>query len=54
VQFTPLYHGIELLRPLTTGAVVGIGLLGHALYFVGLAAIGFSVTARRLERLLLK
>jgi lipooligosaccharide transport system permease protein len=54
VQFTPLYHGIELLRPLTTGAGVGIGLLGHALYFVGLAAIGFSVTARRLERLLLK
>ena len=54
VQLTPLYHGIELVRPLTTGAGVGIGLLGHALYFVGLAAIGFSVTARRLERLLLK
>jgi lipooligosaccharide transport system permease protein len=54
VQFTPLYHGIELVRPLTTGAGVGIGLFGHALYFVGLAAIGFSVTARRLERLLLK
>jgi lipooligosaccharide transport system permease protein len=54
VQFTPLYHGIELVRPLTTGAGVGIGLLGHAVYFVGLAAIGFSVTARRLERLLLR
>jgi lipooligosaccharide transport system permease protein len=54
VQFTPLYHGIELVRPLTTGAGVGIGLLGHALYFVGLAAIGFTVTARRLERLLLR
>jgi lipooligosaccharide transport system permease protein len=54
VQLTPLYHGIELVRPLTTGAGVGIGLLGHAVYFVGLAAIGFSVTARRLERLLLK
>ena len=54
VQLTPLYHGIELVRPLTTGAGVGIGLLGHALYFVGLAAIGFSVTARRLEKLLLK
>ena len=54
VQLTPLYHGIELVRPLTTGAGVGFGLLGHALYFVGLAALGFSVTARRLERLLLK
>jgi lipooligosaccharide transport system permease protein len=54
VQLTPLYHGIELVRPLTTGAGVGIGLFGHALYFVGLAAIGFFLTARRLERLLLK
>ena len=54
VQVTPLYHGVELVRPLTTGAGVGLGLLGHALYFVGLAAVGLAVTARRLERLLLK
>jgi lipooligosaccharide transport system permease protein len=54
VQLTPLFHGIELIRPLTTGAGVGIGLLGHALYFLGLAALGLSVTARRLEKLLLK
>ena len=54
VQFTPLYHGIELIRPLTTGAGVGFALLGHALYFVGLAALGLSVAARRLEKLLLK
>lgn len=54
VQVTPLYHGIELVRPLTTGAGVGLGLLGHALYFVVLAAVGLTVTARRLEGLLLK
>ena len=54
VQVTPLYHGIELVRPLTTGAGVGLGLIGHALYFVALAAAGLTVTARRLERLLLK
>jgi lipooligosaccharide transport system permease protein len=54
VQVTPLFHGIELIRPLTTGAGVGFALLGHALYFVGLAALGLSVTARRLEKLLLK
>jgi len=54
VQVTPLYHGIELIRPLTTGAGIGVGLIGHVLYFVVLAAIGLTVTARRLERLLLK
>ena len=54
VELTPLYHGIELIRPLTTGAGIGLGLLGHALYFVGLAALGLAVTALRLERLLLK
>ena len=54
VQVTPLYQGIELVRPLTTGAGVGLGLIGHALYFVVLAALGLAVTARRLERLLLK
>ena len=54
VRLTPLYHGIELVRPLTTGAGVGVGLLGHALYFVVMAVIGLAVTARRLEGLLLK
>ncbi len=54
VQVTPLYQGIELVRPLTTGAGVGLGLIGHAFYFVVLAALGLTVTARRLERLLLK
>jgi lipooligosaccharide transport system permease protein len=54
VQITPLYHGIELVRALTTGIGVGWGLLGHAAYFVAMAAIGVVVSARRLERLLLK
>jgi lipooligosaccharide transport system permease protein len=54
VECTPLYHGIELLRALTTGAGLGVGLVGHAAYFVGMAALGVGVSARRLERLLLK
>jgi lipooligosaccharide transport system permease protein len=54
VQCTPLYHGIELVRALTTGAGVGLGLLGHAAYFVVMAALGIGVSAQRLERLLLK
>jgi lipooligosaccharide transport system permease protein len=53
IQCTPLYHGIELLRSLTTGVGVGVGLLGHALYFVVMALIGVVASARRLERLLL-
>jgi len=54
VECTPLYHGIELLRALTTGAGVGVGLIGHAAYFVVMAAVGASISAHRLERLLLK
>jgi len=54
IQVTPLYHGIELIRPLTTGVGVAPALLGHALYFVALAAVGLAVTSRRLEKLLLK
>jgi lipooligosaccharide transport system permease protein len=54
VECTPLYHGIELLRALTTGTGVGVGQIGHAAYFVLLAAVGISISAQRLERLLLK
>jgi len=53
VQATPLFHGIELLRALTTGAGVGVGLLGHLLYFVVMALVGVAWSTRRLERLLL-
>jgi lipooligosaccharide transport system permease protein len=53
VECTPLYHGIEILRALSTGVGVGVGLLGHALYFVVMGLIGLVASARRLERLLL-
>jgi lipooligosaccharide transport system permease protein len=53
VECTPLYHGIELLRALSTGVGVGVGLLGHVLYFVVMAMIGVVASTRRLERLLL-
>ncbi|CCH28740.1 ABC transporter permease [Actinosynnema sp. NPDC047251] len=51
VQFTPLYHAVELTRSLTTG-FVGWGLLGHVGYFVVMATIGVLVASRRLGRLL--
>jgi lipooligosaccharide transport system permease protein len=49
VQVTPLYHGIELLRALTTGTV-GAGLLGHVAYLTAMSAIALSVATRRLDR----
>jgi lipooligosaccharide transport system permease protein len=49
VQVTPLYHGIELMRALTTGTV-GAGLLGHVAYLVAMSAISLAVAIRRLER----
>ena len=53
VECLPLQHGIQLLRGLNSG-VFSWGLLGHASYFVVMAAFGLVVTARRLERLLLR
>jgi len=53
VECLPLQHGIALLRGLNAGAI-DWSLAGHASYFVGMAAVGLVVTARRLDALLLK
>ena len=53
VECLPLYHAVELMRGLTTGAV-GWGLLGHLAYFVVMAAAGALLAARRLNALLLR
>ncbi|MTD13131.1 ABC transporter [Nakamurella sp. YIM 132087] len=53
VEVFPLYHGIELMRGLTLGEL-HVGLLWHALYFVGMALIGVVVVTRRLDKLLLR
>ncbi len=52
VQLTPLYHGVDLLRGLTTGAV-GAGQIVDVLYLVVMGLVGLAVVSRRLERLLL-
>jgi lipooligosaccharide transport system permease protein len=52
VECTPLFHAIELIRGLTTGAA-GLDLLGHAGYLAAMGLAGLAVTARRLEKLLL-
>jgi lipooligosaccharide transport system permease protein len=53
VQCFPLYHGIEMMRGLVLGDV-DWSLFGHAAYFLVMIVAGLSVTARRLERLLLR
>ena len=53
IECLPLNHGIELLRSLNAG-VFGWAVLGHAVYFLVMAAIGLIVTARRLDTLLLR
>ena len=53
VQLTPLYHGVDLLRSLTTG-VIGPSILVDLAYLVVLGAAALALAARRLERLLLK
>ena len=53
VQLTPLYHGVDLLRSLTTG-VVGPQIFVHVAYLTVMGLIGLVITARRLHLLLLK
>jgi len=53
VQLTPLFHGVALLRGLTTG-LVGPVLLVHVAYLVVMGALGVLLASRRLEHLLLK
>jgi lipooligosaccharide transport system permease protein len=53
VECLPLNQGIELLRGLNAG-VLGASMIGNAAYFVVMAAVGVAITARRLEKLLLR
>jgi lipooligosaccharide transport system permease protein len=52
VQALPLWHGIELVRGLTTG-LVGPAMLVHVLYFLVMIGIGLVFTTRRLRALFL-
>ncbi len=52
IQALPLWHGVELVRGLTTG-IVGPGMLWHVLYYVVMILIGLVFTTRRLRALFL-
>jgi len=53
VQALPLYHGITLVRGLSTG-MVGVAQLVDVVYLVAMGAIGMAIAARRIDGLLLK
>ena len=52
VQLSPLYHGVATMRGLNTGDL-SWSMLAHLGVLVALAVAGLTLTARRIERLLL-
>ena len=52
VEALPLWHGVELVRGLTTGQI-GVGLLWHVLYYLVMILVGLVFTTRRLRALFL-
>ena len=52
IQALPLWHGVELVRGLTTGQV-DPGLLWHVLYYAVMIVLGLVATTRRLKSLIL-
>jgi lipooligosaccharide transport system permease protein len=51
IEALPLYHGVALLRALTSGRV-HVDLVGHTIYFVAMGLAGLAIATRRLGRLL--
>ena len=52
IQALPLWHGVELIRGLTTGAI-GLDLVWHLLYYLVMIAVGMVFTTARLRKLFL-
>ncbi|PJI93984.1 ABC transporter permease [Luteimicrobium subarcticum] len=52
VMAFPLWHGVELVRGLTTGSLTS-GTWWHVTYFVVMVVVGVSLTTRRLRALFL-
>jgi lipooligosaccharide transport system permease protein len=52
VRCLPLYHGIELVRSLTTGTVGAFQLVNVA-YLVTMGLVGMFIASRRIDKLLL-
>jgi lipooligosaccharide transport system permease protein len=53
VQLLPLYHAVDMLRQLTTGAI-DASIVTHVVYLAAVAFAAFTVALGRLERTLVK
>jgi lipooligosaccharide transport system permease protein len=53
VRCLPLYHGIELVRTLTTGTLGAFQLVNVA-YLASMGLVGLAIASRRIDKLLLK
>ncbi len=53
VKALPLWHGVELIRGLTTGGMTG-ALWGHVAYYAVMIALGVTFTTRRLRTMFLE
>lgn len=53
VECFPLWHGVEMIRQLTTGVVTPMFAV-HVLYYVVLLAVGVVIVSRRLKSLFLR
>ena len=51
-RFSPLYHGVEIIRAVTLG-MFDWSLIGHVAFLVAMGMVGVTVAARRIEKLLL-
>lgn len=52
-RFSPLYHGVDLVRSLMLG-VFDWSLLGHVAFLIGMGLIGLTIASRRIGTLLLQ
>jgi lipooligosaccharide transport system permease protein len=52
IRALPLWHGVELVRGLTTG-VLGVDMVWHVLYYAVMVVVGMVFTTHRLRKLFL-
>lgn len=51
-RFSPLYHGVEVIRALTLG-IFDISMVGDTMFLIAMGLVGLAVTARRIGTLVL-